>query len=39
MNSFNRQKWLKDRKGRILIFEDIIHYQKIIVTLSETYRG
>lgn len=30
------QKWLKDRKGRILNFEDILHYQKIIVALSET---
>jgi len=25
------QKWLKDRKGRKLNFEDIQHYQKIIV--------
>lgn len=32
------QKWLKDRKGRILEFEDILHYQKIIVALSETDR-
>lgn len=32
------QKWLKDRKGRTLNFEDIIHYQKIIVALSETDR-
>ena len=32
------QKWLKDRKGRILDFEDILHYQKIIVALSETDR-
>lgn len=32
------QKWLKDRKGRILNFEDIIHYQKIIVALTETDR-
>lgn len=30
------QKWLKDRKGRDLTFEDILHYQKIIVALSET---
>ncbi len=30
------QKWLKDRKGRELNFEDILHYQKIIVALSET---
>mgnify|MGYP001308218472 CR=1 FL=1 len=32
------QKWLKDRKGRVLEFEDIQHYQKIIVALSETIR-
>ncbi len=32
------QKWLKDRKGRKLEFEDILHYQKIIVALSETHR-
>lgn len=32
------QKWLKDRKGRTLDFEDILHYQKIIVALTETGR-
>ncbi len=32
------QKWLKDRKGRTLDFTDILHYQKIIVALSETDR-
>ena len=32
------QKWLKDRKGRRLEFDDILHYQKIIVALSETDR-
>lgn len=32
------QKWLKDRKGRQLKFDDILHYQKIIVALSETDR-
>jgi predicted helicase len=32
------QKWLKDRKGRILDFEDIMHYQKIIKALTETDR-
>jgi predicted helicase len=30
------QKWLKDRKDKILGFEDILHYQKIIVALAET---
>jgi predicted helicase len=32
------QKWLKDRKGRTLEFEDILHYQKIIKALTETDR-
>jgi len=32
------QKWLKDRRGRVLSFEDIRHYQKIIVALMETER-
>jgi predicted helicase len=32
------QKWLKDRKGRKLEFDNILHYQKIIVALSETDR-
>lgn len=32
------QKWLKDRKGRELSFDDILHYQKIIVALVETDR-
>jgi predicted helicase len=32
------QKWLKDRKGRKLEFDDILHYQKIIVALFETDR-
>ena len=39
-------KWLKDRQGkggrnprpgRILTEEDIEHYQKIVVAISETY--
>lgn len=32
------QKWLKDRKGRELNYEDIIHYSKIILSLKETIR-
>ncbi|MEZ4804605.1 MAG: type ISP restriction/modification enzyme [Bacteroidia bacterium] len=32
------QKWLKDRKDRVLDFDDILHYQKIIVALFETDR-
>jgi len=30
------QKWLKDRRGRELTFDDIRHYQRIIKILSET---
>ena len=30
------QKWLKDRKGRILGYDDIRHYQRIIRVLKET---
>ena len=30
------QKWLKDRKGRTLTFEDIQHYQRIVSALGET---
>jgi predicted helicase len=32
------EKWLKDRKGRKLTKDDIDHYQKIVVALSETIR-
>jgi predicted helicase len=32
------QKWLKDRKGLKMDFEDILHYQKIIVALLKTDR-
>jgi predicted helicase len=32
------QKWLKDRKGRVLSDEDILHYQKIVVALQETIK-
>ena len=32
------QKWLKDRKGRVLGFEDILHYQKMIKAMVETDR-
>jgi hypothetical protein len=32
------QKWLKDRKGRTLSRDDIFHYQKVIVALTETDR-
>jgi len=29
-------KWLKDRKGRVLTFDDIRHYQRIVPALAET---
>jgi predicted helicase len=32
------QKWLKDRKGRVLTYDDLTHYQKVIVVLKETIR-
>ena len=31
-------KWLKDRKGRKLSYDDLTHYQKIIVALHHTIR-
>jgi predicted helicase len=31
-------KWLKDRKGRTLSFDDIRHYQRIVAALAETIR-
>jgi predicted helicase len=31
-------KWLKDRKGRTLTFDDIKHYQRIVGALAETIR-
>ena len=31
-------KWLKDRKGRTLSFDDIKHYQNIVAALGETRR-
>ncbi|MGA2670840.1 MAG: type ISP restriction/modification enzyme [Dehalococcoidia bacterium] len=31
-------KWLKDRKGRTLTYDDLTHYQRIIVVLKETIR-
>jgi hypothetical protein len=30
------QKWLKDRKSRTLVFDEIEHYRKIITVLSLT---
>jgi predicted helicase len=33
------EKWLKDRKGRKLTYEDTRHYQRIVVALNETIRN
>ena len=32
------QKWLKDRKGRTLTYDELTHYQKVIVALEESIR-
>ena len=32
------QKWLKDRRGRTLNYNDITHYRRIVYALSETTR-
>ncbi len=32
------EKWLKDRRGRMLTDEDVAHYQKVVVALNETIR-
>lgn len=32
------QKWLKDRKGRTLDFQDVLHYQRMIYAMSNTER-
>jgi predicted helicase len=32
------EKWLKDRRGRQLSFDDLMHYQKVVVALKETIR-
>jgi predicted helicase len=32
------QKWLKDRRGRTLGFDDVKHYQRVIKVLTETDR-
>jgi predicted helicase len=32
------EKWLKDRKGRMLTFDDLMHYQRVIAALAETIR-
>lgn len=30
------EKWLKDRKGRMLSYDDLTHYQSVIATLART---
>lgn len=32
------EKWLKDRKGRTLTFDDLTHYTRVVSALSETIR-
>lgn len=32
------QKWLKDRKGRQLTYDDLTHYQRVVAALAETMR-
>ena len=32
------EKWLKDRKGRQLTYDDLTHYQQIVAALAETMR-
>jgi len=32
------RKWLNDRKGRILSYDDLTHYQQIVAALAETRR-
>ncbi|MBL7188609.1 MAG: N-6 DNA methylase [Phycisphaerae bacterium] len=32
------EKWLKDRRGRELSYDDIRHYQKVVVAIGETIR-
>jgi hypothetical protein len=32
------EKWLKDRRGRTLSDEEVVHYQRIVAAISETIR-
>ena len=32
------EKWLKDRRGRILTFDDLEHYCKVVTAIQETLR-
>jgi hypothetical protein len=31
-------KWLKDRTGRVLSFDDALHYMRMVLALRETRR-
>ena len=31
-------KWLKDRKGRALSYDDLVHYQRVCAALTDTLR-
>ena len=30
------EKWLKDRKGRVLSSEEVAHYTRVVTTIAET---
>ncbi len=30
------EKWLKDRRGRLLTYDDITHYQNVVAALART---
>ncbi len=32
------EKWLKDRRGRTLTYEDLEHYCKVVTAINETIR-
>ena len=32
------EKWLKDRKGRKLSYDDVAHNQRIVVAIRDTIR-
>jgi hypothetical protein len=32
------EKWLKDRRGRTLTYDDLEHHRKVVTALSETIR-
>jgi hypothetical protein len=32
------EKWLKDRRGRTLSYDDLEHYRKVVTALRETIR-